>query len=95
MADESLIAIVDDDESVRGAATNLFRSMGFPAVELIETRGHPLVYAESLGAPGLPTVLIYGHYDVQPPEPLEPWNSPPFEPTVVDGSGTMVSSSGS
>jgi acetylornithine deacetylase/succinyl-diaminopimelate desuccinylase-like protein len=53
--------------------------------ELIETKGHPLVYAESLGAPGKPTVLIYGHYDVQPPEPLEPWLSPPFEPTVRDG----------
>ena len=53
--------------------------------ELIETKGHPLVYAERLDAPGKPTVLIYGHYDVQPPEPLEPWLSPPFEPTVRDG----------
>ena len=53
--------------------------------ELIETKGHPLVYAESLKAPGTPTVLIYGHYDVQPPGPLEPWLSPPFEPTVRNG----------
>ena len=55
------------------------------AVELIETKGHPIVYGEGLNAPGRPTVLIYGHYDVQPPEPLEPWLSPPFEPTVRDG----------
>ena len=53
--------------------------------ELIETKGHPIVYAESLNAPGKPTLLVYGHYDVQPPEPLEPWLSPPFEPTVRDG----------
>ena len=53
--------------------------------ELIETKKHPIVYAEWLGAPGKPTILIYGHYDVQPPEPLEPWLSPPFEPTVRDG----------
>src|SRR5436305_11377760 len=59
-------------------------AMGLDA-QLIPTRGHPLVYAESLKAPGKPTILIYGHYDVQPPEPLEPWLSPPFEPTVRDG----------
>ena len=53
--------------------------------EIIETKRHPIVYAERLDAPGEPTVLIYGHYDVQPPEPLEPWISPPFEPTVRDG----------
>ena len=50
--------------------------------ELIETAGHPLVYAEWLGAPGKPTVLFYGHYDVQPADPLELWRNPPFEPTV-------------
>ena len=59
-------------------------SMGLKT-ELIETKGHPLVYAESLNAPGMPTLLIYGHYDVQPAEPLEPWLSPPFEPTIRDG----------
>ncbi len=50
--------------------------------ELIETDGYPLVYGEWNGAPGKPTVLFYGHYDVQPPEPLEEWRNPPFEPTV-------------
>ena len=47
--------------------------------------GNPVVYAEWLGAPGKPTVLVYGHYDVQPPDPLEKWHSPPFTPTVRDG----------
>jgi len=53
--------------------------------EVIETTGHPIVLAEWRGAQGAPTVLIYGHYDVQPPEPLGEWLSPPFEPTVRDG----------
>ncbi|HVC93206.1 MAG TPA: dipeptidase, partial [Pirellulales bacterium] len=50
-----------------------------------ETAGHPIVYAESIAAPGTPTVLVYGHYDVQPPDPLGEWLSPPFEPTRRDG----------
>lgn len=54
-------------------------------VETIETAGNPIVYAEWLGAPGKPTVLVYGHYDVQPPDPLEQWLSPPFTPTIRDG----------
>jgi acetylornithine deacetylase/succinyl-diaminopimelate desuccinylase-like protein len=60
------------------------RANGFEA-ELIATAGHPIVYAERHDAPGKPTLLVYGHYDVQPPEPLEPWLSPPFEPTVRNG----------
>lgn len=61
-----------------------FRSLKI-SVELCETPGHPIVYAEWLGAPGAPTALVYGHYDVQPPDPLDEWVSPPFEPTRRDG----------
>jgi acetylornithine deacetylase/succinyl-diaminopimelate desuccinylase-like protein len=57
---------------------------GFLRAEVLPTPGHPVVVAEWLAAgPGAPTVLIYGHYDVQPPDPLEEWRTPPFEPTVV------------
>ena len=58
------------------------RSIGLQNVEVMPTQGHPVVYGDWLGAPGKPTVLLYGHYDVQPPEPLELWTSPPFEATV-------------
>ena len=51
----------------------------------LPTAGNPVVYGEWLGAPGRPTVLVYGHYDVQPPDPLEKWHSPPWTPTVRDG----------
>ncbi|GGJ73044.1 M20/M25/M40 family metallo-hydrolase [Virgibacillus salexigens] len=52
---------------------------------LIETDGHPVVYGEKIKDPKLFTLLIYGHYDVQPPDPIEEWNTPPFEPTIKDG----------
>ncbi|SPE40195.1 hypothetical protein SBA3_3670004 [Candidatus Sulfopaludibacter sp. SbA3] len=52
------------------------------SAELIEGNGNPLVYAEWLGAPGKPTIVFYGHYDVQPADPLDEWKSPPFEPTI-------------
>jgi acetylornithine deacetylase/succinyl-diaminopimelate desuccinylase-like protein len=58
---------------------------GFESVSIIPTGGHPVVTAELCRMPGAPTVLVYGHYDVQPPDPLERWTSPPFEPTVRDG----------
>jgi acetylornithine deacetylase/succinyl-diaminopimelate desuccinylase-like protein len=58
------------------------RKIGFEHVEVVPTRGHPIVYADWLRAPGRPTVLIYGHYDVQPADPVEEWKSPPFEPAV-------------
>ena len=61
-----------------------FNSLGM-ATEVIETTGQPLVYAQTPPVPGKPTVLVYGHYDVQPVEPLEEWISPPFEPTKRNG----------
>jgi acetylornithine deacetylase/succinyl-diaminopimelate desuccinylase-like protein len=61
------------------------RAAGLEKVEIVPTKMHPVVYGESLQAPGKPTVLFYGHYDVQPAEPLELWTSPAFEPSVRDG----------
>src|SRR6266849_580606 len=68
----------DIERGARWVAENL-RAAGFKTVEIVPTNLHPLVYAETLEAPGQPTVLFYGHYDVQPPEPLDLWTSPAFE----------------
>lgn len=62
-----------------------FRALGCPVVELLEGNGHPVVWAESPQVEDRPTILIYGHYDVQPVDPVEEWVSPPFEPTIRDG----------
>jgi acetylornithine deacetylase/succinyl-diaminopimelate desuccinylase-like protein len=61
------------------------RAAGCSRVQVHPTERHPIVYGEWLGAPGRPTVLVYGHYDVQPVDPVDQWTSPPFEPTVRDG----------
>ena len=61
------------------------KRIGFENARLIETEGHPLVYADWLHAAGKPTALFYGHYDVQPTDPLDEWISPPFEPTERNG----------
>src|SRR6266481_5505417 len=74
----------DVERAARWVADHL-TGAGFKTVQIIPTNFHPLVYAESLEASGKPTVLFYGHYDVQPAEPLELWTSPAFEPTVRDG----------
>lgn len=58
---------------------------GADKAEIFQTAGHPVVYGEKIIDPKKPTVLVYGHYDVQPPDPLELWNSPPFEPVIKDG----------
>lgn len=58
---------------------------GLENVEVHQTGGHPIVYADHLHAPGKPTVLVYGHYDVQPVDPLHLWTTPPFEPDIRDG----------
>jgi acetylornithine deacetylase/succinyl-diaminopimelate desuccinylase-like protein len=63
---------------------NRFRGLELKT-EFVETAGNPIVFAESAAVPGAPIVLVYGHYDVQPPDPLAEWISPPFEPTVRDG----------
>lgn len=62
-----------------------FEQAGADNVEICETAGHPIVYAEKMVDPSLPTVLVYGHYDVQPADPYELWDSPPFEPVIKDG----------
>ncbi len=84
---ESVSADSSRRNEVRRAAqwiVDQFRGLGL-AVELVETAGHPIVYAETPAVAGAPTVLVYGHYDVQPPDPLSEWRSPPFEPTIRDG----------
>lgn len=63
---------------------NQLLQAGFPSVEIVETDGHPSIVAEWCDAPGALTVLVYGHYDVQPPDPLDKWHSPPFEPEIRD-----------
>ena len=63
----------------------LMESAGIEKCEICETGGHPLVYGEKIIDRDLPTVLVYGHYDVQPPDPLNLWTSPPFEPVIKDG----------
>lgn len=73
----------DIEAAARWVAEKL-KSAGLKNVEIVPTKMHPVVYGESLGAPGKPTILFYGHYDVQPAEPLELWTTPAFEPTVRD-----------
>jgi acetylornithine deacetylase/succinyl-diaminopimelate desuccinylase-like protein len=83
----SISALTRHAGDCRRAAENLvshLRRIGFEA-SLVEGDGHPTVRAEWMGAPGKPVLTIYGHYDVQPPDPIDQWESPPFEPTIRDG----------
>lgn len=78
----------ENQEDVRRCAQWLadhMKSIGMQNVQIFPTPGHPIVYSEWLGAPGKPTILFYGHYDVQPVDPLHLWSTPPFEPTIRDG----------
>ena len=84
----SISALPEHAPDVRRAAewlADTLRIAGLEHVAVEETSQHPVVYADWLHAEGAPTALIYGHYDVQPVDPLELWTSPPFEPAVVDG----------
>src|SRR6266581_1468088 len=74
-----------DIDRAASFVADALRRVGMEHVELIPTAKHPLVYGEWLHAPGKPTILCYGHYDVQPADPLELWQTPPFEPTERDG----------
>ena len=67
------------------AVKNRLLEAGASKAEIFETEGHPVVYAEKIIDPSKPTVLVYGHYDVQPVEPLELWHSGPFDPVIKDG----------
>lgn len=88
LAIPSISALPDHKADCRRAAEWLaakFRALGCPRVDLLEGDGHPVVWAESPRVEGRPTVLVYGHYDVQPVDPVHEWVSPPFAPTVRDG----------
>jgi acetylornithine deacetylase/succinyl-diaminopimelate desuccinylase-like protein len=75
----------DDVRRAAGHLAEQYERIGLQNAEVINTAGHPVVYADWLKAPGKPTVLLYGHYDVQPVDPLDLWTSPPFEPIRQDG----------
>src|SRR5690242_7778659 len=84
----SISTQTEHHEDIRRAAqwvADYLARAGLKHVQVIPTAGHPLVYGDWLRASGQPTVLIYGHYDVQPADPLDAWHSPPFVPTVRDG----------
>ncbi|MYL54300.1 dipeptidase [Pontibacillus yanchengensis] len=83
----SISALSEHKQDVLSAAKWLegsLQNIGMENIEIMETEGHPVVYADWLHAEGKPTVLIYGHYDVQPADPLDLWETPPFEPVIRD-----------
>src|SRR5271165_4408258 len=84
----SIITLPEHQADVERAALFVAKALedaGIENVAVIPTKGHPLVYGDWLHARGKPTVLCYGHYDVQPPDPLELWETPPFEPSIRNG----------
>jgi acetylornithine deacetylase/succinyl-diaminopimelate desuccinylase-like protein len=88
LAIPSISALPEHAADVKRCAewcANEMRRIGLQNVCLIDTRGNPVVYGDWLGAPGAPTILFYGHYDVQPVDPLDLWESPPFDATIRDG----------
>src|SRR6187549_2978306 len=88
LAIPSVSALPEHKDDVRRCAewcADEMRRIGLQNVKLIDTPGNPVVYGDWLGAEGSPTILFYGHYDVQPVDPLDLWESPPFEATIRDG----------
>ena len=79
----TLPAHKDDMQKCAGYVANQLKNSGMNNVQIFQTAKHPLVYGEWLGAPGKPTVLVYGHYDVQPVDPVQLWKTPPFEATII------------
>ena len=75
-------AFAGDVRKTADAVADQLRKAGADNVEVIETAGHPIVFGEKIVAADKPTVMVYGHYDVQPPDPLDLWDSGPFEPVV-------------
>jgi len=75
----------DDMITCAKAVEKSLQEAGATTTKIYETEGHPIVYGEIVVDPALPTVLVYGHYDVQPADPLALWNSAPFDPTIIDG----------
>ncbi len=85
---QSISAQTEHNKDIRYAAEwlrNHLESIGMENAQVMETAGHPVVYADWLNTKDKPTILIYGHYDVQAPDPLDEWESPPFEPTERNG----------
>ena len=78
-------AYAEGMKAARSFLLERLKTLGFSGVREIASGGEPAIYGEWLGAPGQPTFLVYGHYDVQPPDPFDKWTSPPFEPTLRDG----------
>jgi acetylornithine deacetylase/succinyl-diaminopimelate desuccinylase-like protein len=88
LAIPSISALPEHQDDIRRAAqwtADALTSAGMENVRLIDTPGNPVVYGDWLNAPGKPTILFYGHYDVQPVDPLNLWTTPPFEANVRDG----------
>lgn len=88
LAIPSISALSVHKEDVNSAAHWLMDTLkraGLENIEIHPTAGHPVIYADYLHAPGKPTILVYGHYDVQPVDPLHLWTTPPFEPEIRDG----------
>ncbi|MGG3469021.1 dipeptidase [Neobacillus pocheonensis] len=83
----SISSLSEHKEDIQKAASwiaNELESIGLEHVEIVQTKGHPIIYADWLHQENAPTVLVYGHYDVQPVDPVHLWETPPFEPTIRD-----------